>query len=162
MPKHEDYCKQITSRLTKVKGLTAVLIGWVLAITIIGCASGPASSGTSTPTKTSTPLWHPLLRQSAPNCNNPPGAVWYVHSRGTSVSCTGSSLVMRQIAKYYAEADLVQVNGSTYSQTKFRVQVQVTFQNPQDTMTQAALLVQTPAAVNAVGGYIFVLGPLGQ
>ena len=69
---------------------------------------------------------------------------------------------MRQIAKYYAEADLVQVNGSTYSQTKFRVQVQVTFQNPQDTMTQAALLVQTPAAVNAVGGYIFVLGPLGQ
>jgi len=161
MSQQEVYSKQRTAQLTVVKGVTALLIGAVLAISVLGCASGSPSS--STPTMTPTPqVWHMLLRQLAPNCNNPQGVVWYVHSKGTSLSCSGSALAMQQISKYFAEVDLVQVDGSTYSQTKFRVQVQVTFQNPHDIMTMAALLVQTPAAVNAVGGYLFVLSPAGK
>src|SRR5205823_2434253 len=83
-------------------------------------SSAPASSPTTAPTSQ---VWNPLLQQATPNCKNPRGVVWYVHSGGTSLSCTGAGLVMRQKSRYYAEVDLAEVNGSTYNQTLFRVEV---------------------------------------
>lgn len=107
--------------------------------------------------------WHPLVKQAAPDCKNPSGTAWFVHSDGTFLRCDGAySLMQRTSPQYYADMELVQVNNSTYNQTTFRVQVQVTFQNPSDTQTAAAILVQTPAQVNAVGGYLLVLNSTGN
>ncbi len=106
--------------------------------------------------------WHPLLKQPAPNCNNPRGTAWFVHVDGTYLTCRGSYLLMQRISpQHYADMELVQVNNHIYNQTAFRVQVQVMFQNPSDTQTAAALLVQTPAQVSAVGGFLLVLNSTG-
>jgi hypothetical protein len=58
--------------------------------------------------------------------------------------------------------DLEQVQGRPYNQTNFLVKVQITFQNPRDTSTWAAVIVQTPLQRGASGGYVFALNPNGQ
>ena len=145
----------------------ATIIAFILVF--FGQPSGSASTSVlsnapSTPLSVLTATkWHPLLKQLAPNCDNPKGTAWLVHVHGTFVSCSGSYLLMQRISpQYYADMELVQVNNSTYNQAAFRVQVQITFQNPSDTQTVAALLVQTPAQVTAVGGYLFVLNSTGH
>src|SRR5205823_6553063 len=92
--------------------------------------------------------WKPVFRQKVPNCNNLPGGVWLVYSGGTQYSCSPSGGLMRQISSHtYGEIDLTKVKGTYYNQIKFQVTVQVTFQNPGDPSTWAALFVQTPAQV---------------
>jgi hypothetical protein len=114
-------------------------------------------------TMMSTTHWRTLLKQKAPNCNNPAGTSWSVHKQGTHFSCSSSYLLMQRISPdYYADMELAQVNNDTYNQTSFSVQVQVTFQNPTGTSAQAAVLVQTPAQSNAVGGYLFTLDSMGR
>ena len=109
----------------------------------------------------STP-WRPILKQTAPNCNNPPGAEWYVHKGGTDYTCNSSRGVMEQTtSNYYVEVDLLKVKGSVYNQTNFRVLVDIAFQNPNDPSTWAALTVQSPANPSIPGGYIFTLSPSG-
>ena len=138
-----------------------VLISIPISQASVGSASGkllPPPIATLAATKR-----HPLLKQKAPNCNNPNGTSWFVHEYGTYLSCSGLYLLMQRISpNSYADMELVQVNNAVYNQTTFRVQVQVTFQNPTDTGTFAAVLVQTPAQQNAVGGYIFTLNSEGQ
>jgi hypothetical protein len=70
-------------------------------------------------------------------------------------------MVLQQTTRYYAEMDLLKVHGQTYNQVAFRVQVQIIFLQPGDDATSAALVVQTPTAPGAVGGYIFTLNPVG-
>lgn len=107
--------------------------------------------------------WTPILQQPVPDCHNPQGVAWYVHRTGTSFSCKNTGLEMQQIAPHpYAEIDLASIHNTSYPQTVFHVQVQVRFQNSGDGSTSAAMLVQTPAPINAVGGYIFVLSPIGR
>lgn len=132
--------------------------------------SGKALIDISTPTPTAnvTPMptlvptkWLPVLKQVAPNCNNPNGVEWLVYSGGTNYKCYSSGMAMRQTASTYGEMDLTGVNGGSYDQTDFRVQINVAFQRG-DTTTWAALLVQTPAAASVPGGYIFTLNPGGH
>jgi hypothetical protein len=70
--------------------------------------------------------------------------------------------MQRISAHYYADIELAEVNHRTYNQTTFRVQVDMTFQNPTATANFAGILVQTPAQTGVAGGYIFLLDSLGQ
>ncbi len=115
-----------------------------------------------TPNATQGPKWVSILKQRVPNCNNPPGAVWYVHTGGTRYTCSSSGGLMEQTtSSYYAEVDLMKVQGSSYDQTNFLVQYDIAFQNPNDPSTWAAVTVQSPADINVAGGYIFTLSPSG-
>ncbi|HYT43500.1 MAG TPA: hypothetical protein VEP90_14270, partial [Methylomirabilota bacterium] len=157
--------------------LVGMVIGTIVILALVALSPlfgqpqdlKPTNSVTPSPTPTQTytiaptTKWHPLLKQLAPNCNNPKGVAWYVHLDGTFEKCSGSALLMQRISpQYYADMELTQINGMTYNQTTFRVQVQVIFQNPGDTGTLAGLLVQTPAQLNAVGGFIFTLSSNGE
>lgn len=108
-------------------------------------------------------LWYPILQQKIPHYNDPEGVVWNMPLPDTSLIFTKSGLIMQQTRPgYYAELDLNQVNGRSYNQKTFRVQVQVIFLNPTDVTTGAALIVQTPTRPVSAGGYMFVLNSVGQ
>jgi hypothetical protein len=160
-----------------------VLLGIISVSLIILIISGayfgytrlliPSKSASLTPTPTTTnptatnatllpTHMHPILTQVAPGCDNPKGVVWYIHKDTTNPSCKSSGLVMQQIGTFYAEMDLQKVKNGYYNQTNFFVKVQVTFQNPSDTTTLAAIIVQTPTPVNQVGGLIFTLSSEGN
>lgn len=125
-------------------------------------ASLPSASSSNTSPTPPPPLWTTLLSQPAPDCNNPNGTLWNAGST-PQYSCQSNGLLMQRVAGgFFPEMDLDNVNGTIYSQTKFRVQTQVTFQNPGDTSTSAALLVQTPQVINNFGGYICAVNPHGQ
>src|ERR1019366_157965 len=126
--------------------------------------SGSTSTTNFTPIPTPTPTkWVSVLKQTAPNCNNPPGVAWYVYSGGTHYTCYSSGGTMQQTTSTaYAEMDLTNVKSGSYTLTHFRVQTRVAFQSPGDTSTWAALLVQTPATHGAPGGYIFTVSPDGH
>lgn len=113
------------------------------------------------PTATQSPLTT-VLMQLAPVCNNPSGTIWHnANASAVNYSCPGNGLLMQQISStVYGEFDLMQVNGTTYSQTNFRTQVQATFQNTNDCNTWAAMTFQSPPA--SAGGYIFGVTACGQ
>ncbi len=117
---------------------------------------------TPKPTPTPKPGWKPILQQAAPNCNNPAGTVWGVpSSTATSITCTRSGTLMRQATSTrFAEMDLNAVNGTTYDQNTFRLQVQISFPSPVDSSTMAAIILRTPAT--GCGGFIFTLAPSGH
>lgn len=114
------------------------------------------------PTATTPSSLKTVLMQPTPVCNNPNGTSWHnANTSAVSYSCPGNGLLMQQISStVYAEFDLMQVNGTTYSQTNFRTQVQATFQNPNDCNTWAAMTFQSPPA--SAGGYIFGVAACGQ
>jgi hypothetical protein len=104
----------------------------------------------------------PILQQVAPNCNNPDGVSWNPPLPDTSLNCSNNGLLMEQAGtSYYAELDLLRVHNTTYNQAVFRVNVAVTFPDPHDPATWAALLVQTPQAQGVTGGYILRLNAQG-
>lgn len=162
--------QQAYRKFSAIAGPIAAIIILAIPYFLFGQVSGLSFSLHPTPTVNFTPIptqtptkWVPVLKQFAPNCNNPKGVEWYVYSGGTHYFCYNSGVVMQQISSTaYGEMDLTKVNGISYNQTNFRVQVQVAFQNPGDTTTWASLLVQTPAAVGVPGGYIFTLSPDGH
>jgi hypothetical protein len=121
------------------------------------------ASATASASATSTPGLTPVLQQPAPGCNNPAGVIWDNSLPGTMTSCTNSGLLMQQTSsRYYAESNLDSVNNTFYSQIIFRACVQAQFQNPRDTNTWAAIIVQTPSTNGVAGGSIFALNPTGQ
>jgi hypothetical protein len=139
----------------------AVLFGGSFFLTSIPGQSQSNSGSGVTPIPTHGTSWVSILKQATP-CNNPPIAEWYVHSGGTHYTCYSSGGVMEQTtSSYYAEMDLMKVNGSSYNQNNFRVQDDIAFQNPNDPSTLAALTVQSPADISIPGGYIFTLSPSG-
>jgi hypothetical protein len=150
-------------------GLGAVIVifggSYLFTLTPLGQSQIPPTPTPGqivTPIPTAATKWVSLLKQTAPNCNNPLGAEWYVHSGGTRFTCSTSGSVLEQTtSSYYAEVDLMKVKASSYDQTNFRVQVDVAFQNPNDPSTWAALTVQSPANINIAGGYIFTVSPTG-
>ena len=150
--------------------LFVLVCGIALLILNVVYASLPILAHISAPVSSSTPLitppaasFAPLLFQSAPNCNNPSGTTWVFPLPATRSTCSAKGLLMQKMAKgYYAETDLDDVDGTPYDQTKFRTHVQVRFQNPDDTSTRAAFLVQTPQAPGVAGGYICTLNSSGQ
>ncbi len=150
-----------SARSRRVGLLVLVLLIFTVSIASVLRIGALLLHAPSQPSTLRANVWHQIRREAAPTCQKERGVVWYVHIRGTSISCQRSGLLMQQISHFYAEVDLVQVNDRTYSQSTFRTHVQVTFPNPGDGMTFAALLVQTPTAVNAIGGYIFALNPAG-
>lgn len=122
-------------------------------------SSAPSDNISPTPPP---PQWTTLLSQPVPACNNPTGTLWNAGST-PQYSCQSNGLLMQRVAgDFLPEMDLDNANGTIYSQTKFLVQTQVTFQNPGDTSTSAALLVQTPQAISNFGGYICAVNPYGQ
>ena len=122
----------------------------------------PAPAPTSPPPPPPAPGWKPLLQQGAPNCNNPAGTVWGVpSSQATSIACTGSGTLIRQATSTrFAETDLNAVNGTSYDQNTFRLQLQIAFPAPIDGATNAAIILRTPAS--GCGGFIFTLAPSGH
>ncbi len=144
-----------------------ILVGsYILSIAFLGPSSVivPLPGSNVTPLPTSTPTrWVSILKQTAPNCDNPLGVTWYVYSGGTHYICYSTGGVMQQTtSKVYAEMDLTKVKNGSYNQTNFRMQANVAFQSPGDTSTWAALLVQTPATAGTPGGYIFAVSPDGH
>lgn len=116
--------------------------------------------GGSIPLDISVQGWNPVLVQSAPACQSPAGTTWVapLPSATLATTCGSSGFLMRQMSSNaYAEMDLKAVNNLPYDQTTFRTKVQVTFQDPTDTSTWAAVLVQTPQDPKLAGGYIFGL-----
>src|SRR5258708_24310519 len=109
--------------------------------------------------------WYPVMQQERPDCQNTPGNVWSKMADDptrTNITCKDTGLTISQQGGFYAEVDLLKVHGQFYNQTTFRVQVQITFQRPDDPSTFAALVVQTPTAPNTPGGYSFILYPTAQ
>ena len=109
--------------------------------------------------------WTQALQKFDPGCND---NSWKVPSQDNSeFSCPGTGLLVQQTKQQGgAEVDLEQVNGTSYSQTTFRVQVQVRFQSSNgqstsDPNTVAELLVQTPPTLDTYGGYVFGLNDTG-
>ena len=144
-----------------------ILVGsYIFSIAFLGPSSVlvPAPGPSITPLPTPTPTkWVSILKQPAPNCNNPLGVSWYVYLGGTHYICYSTGGVMQQTtSKVYAEMDLTKVKDASYNQNYFRMQTDIAFQNPGDTSTGAALLVQTPAAAGTPGGYIFAVSPDGH
>lgn len=156
--------------LSVCAGLIAVIVifgGSYLFSSLSFPFGPPLVSQTPTPGNSVTPIpthgaaWASILKQTSP-CNNPPSAEWNVHTGGTNYTCYSSGGVMQQkTSSYYAEMDLIKVNGSYYNQTNFRVQDDIAFQDPNDPSTWAALTVQSPADIHVAGGYIFTLSPSG-
>lgn len=130
----------------------------------IGVTATATSTATATPAgiTTATPIFHQILSQPSPVCDNPSGTNWVSpNSSAVSYSCTGSGLLMQQVSStVYAEFDLAQVNGRSYSQYNFRALVKATFKNTGDCSTWAAMTFQSPS--NSAGGYIFGVTPCGQ
>lgn len=151
-------------------GLLAVVVilggSYLLTIWIPGPSPFPPTPTPGlgvTPIHTPPPNWASILKQLAPNCNNPQGVEWHIYSGGTRYICYTSGGAMQQTTdKVYAEMDLTKVKGGSYNLTHFRLQADAAFQSPDDTTTWAALLVQTPTVLGAPGGYIFAVSPDGH
>lgn len=108
--------------------------------------------------------WHPAIVEAVPICGGKDGTTWNtpVQMQGTNITCNNFGLVMQQTSsRYYAEEDLEQINGQFADLSSFRMKVQVKFLNPQDTKTQAALIIQTPVTNGVAGGYIFAINSQG-
>jgi hypothetical protein len=117
-------------------------------------------------TEPSANSWNQHFSQATPNCNNPAGTNWETPLPGTALNCSNNGVIVQEAGSgysgYYAEVDLDRINNTTYSQTNFRVQTQITFQNTSDTVTSAGLIIQTPQSQGAAGGYILEINALGK
>ncbi len=104
-----------------------------------------------------------LLTQPAPDCNNPSGVIWIAPGGDTTAqTCASNGLVMSQATNVsYAEIDLAEVNGTSYSQSEFDVRTSLQFEAPSDLETSGVLEIQTPAS-QQVGGYFLSLSPSGH
>ncbi len=107
--------------------------------------------------------WKQVVKKFDPGCRD---GSWKIFGDRAAFSCPGNGLLVQQPTKYIgAEIDLENVNGSTYSQTMFKVQVKAKFPSSDgqiigDPSTLAYLIVQTsPGAVG--GGYTFGLNNTG-
>jgi hypothetical protein len=154
-----------TGRLTPSSPVQSVTLTTGVQTSIpAGQGTTPTSSVTATTAiSVTTNSWSYLYSQTAPTCNNASGTIWDTPMSGTSLSCSSNGVIMQQTgSSFYAEADLDRVNNETYSQSNFRVQTQITFQNAVDTLTAAGIIIQTPQAPGAPGGYIFMCNPPGN
>ena len=166
----ENFRQLIGSLPKKSKVISSVIVLAIFILAILGPFLLPSSASSPPTTPTGTPMptppstnWKLVFQQKIPNCNNPSGVGWLVYLGGTQYSCSPSGGSMRQISSHtYAEMDLTQVKGGNYNQVHFQMLVQATFQNPADTSTWAAAMVQTPAAAGVPGGYIFTVSPTGD
>jgi len=109
-------------------------------------------------TPTPTPKY--TFTQMAPFCNNPTGTTWSVPGPGIKASCSSEGLTLQSISNLYAQVELNTINEKPYYQNNFLVQVQIKFQNPNDSQTKAALIIQTPQG--SFSGYIFTINSVGQ
>lgn len=112
------------------------------------------------------PTWQPVLQQFAPGCNDPGGVAWdfQQNDSGNVFQCTGSGLLMQMGQTYYPEANLSSINGG-YDPNMMQAKVHVHFVNVNNSTyagTDAAIVVQTPPAVNQCGGLLFEVRPNGQ
>jgi hypothetical protein len=169
------------SRLLKAKGRRVSIVTAISIIAIIVCiVSGvvfasqffPPKNSTPTSTNTTFPTpvrtnWQTILTQTTPDCSKSNEAAWYVIPEATHYSCNASGLIMWQEQPpspsiYNAEIDLEKVHGRYYDQTKFRLQVQVSFLTPSYPSTFATLGFQTPVKRGVSGGYTLALKPSGE
>jgi hypothetical protein len=105
--------------------------------------------------------WETAVQEFVPGCYQADNTTWKIDSDPSTVTCTGSGLSMQQTNRQGgAESDLDLINGSTYSQTEFHVQVAVLFQSASsDPHTMVELIVQTPSI--GTGGFTFGLNNTG-
>ena len=109
--------------------------------------------------------WATMIASAGPSCDGVNNTVWKIADglqAAANYRCLSdeSLEIAPKPAATIAELDLEQVNGGSYSQTRFDVAIQVTFEDSQpDANLLAGLVVQTPQ--HGTGGYILAMNNTG-
>lgn len=148
--------------MAKRSNCIVILVNVLLAILLLSGASWYRIAHPPQVTLASRIQWKSLLGPVIPFCDSSFGNEWYALEAGTVPSCSATGLTLQQSKSTPLELALKEVQGRPYSANIYRVQVQLSFQKPNDTMTWASLLFPVTDSNGSINDYELALNATGS